>query len=128
MPMLHLKRPHRVFAALVALCYCWLSVSITFEHNHDLFAHEAEALLSIADAVAGPNAALPLNTHLSAHPVPTCAAHCIACEWQAANVSPALLPVALRLTLPASPRALTTFPRSLRLLALRASSRAPPLT
>jgi hypothetical protein len=52
---------------------------------------------------------------------------CAACEWQAAHVSSALpaFTLALTPTLRAM-RVITTFPRYLRLLALPASSRAPP--
>ncbi|HLV79985.1 MAG TPA: hypothetical protein VKT32_06860 [Chthonomonadaceae bacterium] len=119
------RRPQRLFAALVLLCYCWVSAVIPFQHK-DHLAHEAEALLKATGVSMRVAAPAPLQTRLIAttvQPIPDCAA----CEWQAANVSPALPAFRFALAPPATPRVITTFPRYLRLLALSTSARAPPL-
>jgi len=119
------RRPQRLFAALVLLCYCWVSAVIPFQHK-DHLAHDAETLLKAMGVSVSAPAPAPLQTRLVAttvQPVQDCAA----CEWQAANVSPALPVFRVALIPPATPRVITTFPRYLRLLALSTSARAPPL-
>ncbi len=126
MSLLRLRRPHRVIAALVACGYFWLSVALCFQHHHGILP-EAEALLNLAGAATGAHVAIPLRTHITAHALFPAADHCLACEWQAANVSPALPAFTLALTVPSTPRVVTTLPRYLRLPVFGPASRAPPL-
>ncbi len=123
--MRRLKRPSRLLAALVALCYCWLSLAMPFQHTHR-FTEEKEALLHIADSCVNTQASLPLDTHLTAAANAPHSVHCLACEWQATNVSPALPAFAMTFAPVSTPRVITTFPRYLRMLAFQPTSRGPP--
>lgn len=118
------RQPQRLFAALVLLCYFCVSTLIPFQHK-DHLAHEAETLLSVTSPSV--HAPAPLQTQLIALSAVQRIQPCAACEWQAANVSPALPIFRIALAPPATPRSITTFPRYLRLLAFSTSTRAPPL-
>ena len=120
------RRPQRLFAALVLLCYVCVSTFIPFQHK-DHLAHDAEALLKVTSASANTSAPAPLQTQLVALSAVQRIPPCAACEWQAANVSPALPVFQVAFVPPARPRIVTPFPRYLRLLTFSSSARAPPL-
>ena len=123
--LLHLKRPVRLFALLMALCYFWLSAATSFQHTHRPGddADETPAVsvtLAARQRVSGPSKSDRSAAKIRA------ARHCAACEWQAANVSPALPVLQWNFTPSAAPRAVTLMPRYLRLPVLAPSSRGPP--
>ena len=121
--LLHLQKPHRVFAALVVLCYLLLSVVIPFQHKDCLF----EAFYLVASSTATAKADIPLKTQIVSPAKMAPSLHCSACEWQSVQVSPALSVLKVTFVPPPAPRIITTFPRYLPLTAHFTSSRAPPL-
>jgi hypothetical protein len=124
-PDLLRKRPSRLLTAFVGLCHLVLSLALPFQHHHE--AEEAQALLRLMDSTASVRVAIPLRTRLTAKTELDHPDHCLACEWQAANVSPALPPVTLACVRPVEPRVTTTLPRYLGSRLFSTSSRAPPL-
>ncbi len=116
----------RIFAALTALCYLFVGVTLSFQHVH-LLLPETETALH-----------LPVSTTVSFHAVThtrlaasNSSAHkphtCAACEWQSNNISPALPAVTLVFLPLTHQRVITTFPRYLPVRTISTSSRAPPL-
>ena len=119
-------RSRQALAALLALCCLLLSTVASFQHTHDL-AGEASLVSTVAFTPAARNAdAASHHATVCKAARPKCS-HCVACEWQAVNVSPALPAFTFAVTPPPIQRSVTTFPRCLRLTAIRAASRAPPL-
>ncbi len=121
-----LKRPTRFAAALVALCYFWLSAATSFQHNHHA-GEEASGFWRAPAAVSSPGSPVLAHARRAAKSSVSHLLHCDACEWQAVNVSPALPAFAFAFTVAPAPRVLTTLPRLLQTRAFAASSRGPPL-
>ena len=121
-----IRRFPRWFAALVVVCYAWLSFVTPYEHREH-FAPDVEAAINAVSAPSLSRVTLPARVRLEPRAQTPLSTHCLACEWQAANVSPALPPISLALALPQHPRVITTFPRYLRVVAVLTSSRAPPI-
>lgn len=118
----HANRLLRVFALSIALCYGWMCLVVSFQHTH--FAPvEARESAPVRFASTEKQANTP-TTQLKAA---TRTTPCAACEWDAANVSPALPAFVLTFETPRTPRVITTFPRYLPSLAFSTSSRGPPL-
>ncbi|HLK58620.1 MAG TPA: hypothetical protein VKU00_18765 [Chthonomonadaceae bacterium] len=113
----------RALAMVLTLGYFWLSVVLPFQHTHF---HVAAVPLPATDGRTQTTHARPLDTKCSVQSQRRAPASCLACEWEAANVSPALPAFTLVLEKPLAPRVVTTFPRSLRYTLVSASSRAPP--
>lgn len=115
--------PLRLCAALLLFCYSLVSMILPLQHT-DLFSHELEgmptAMVRPADAPAA-----PLHTQMVAKVVKPLK-HCLACEWQSAQVSAALPSLRLKFVLPPAPRVVTTLPRYLSVRVLSTPSRAPP--
>ena len=116
----------RLLAALTALCYLFVGLTLSFQHA-DCLLRETEIALGLPNEVSVSFYAVG-NTRLAASPASAHKAHaCAACEWQANNLSPAL-PALTFVFLPLThQRVITTFPRYLRACAISTSSRAPPL-
>lgn len=125
---LPLHRPHRAFATLVALCYLCVSALLPLHHNHDAAQETTLPDVSAVSVTASvtSHVAQPLHTRIAAHPAASGPDHCLACEWQAAQVSPALPAYTVFLTPPAVIGSLSLLPRAPRLVAIAPSSRAPP--
>ncbi len=145
------QRSMRVWTLLLGLCYLMLSVFLPSQHTH-IGNEEVEtgfSVLTISEANLQPHrmaqSASALNpdlhkavqkpasknraTHKSVivKAGKTHSAHCMACEWQAMQVSAALQPFTLFQTEPITlPRVVTTLPRCLRSRAIATSSRGPP--
>jgi hypothetical protein len=121
---LQICRSNSKLAALVAFCYLCLSIVLPMQHT-DLFVRPIAA--KRISTTYGQHA--HARRHLAQQPRTSLSRqdHCLACEWQADQVSTALPAFTLVLTPPQPIRAITTFPRYLRLLTFPASSRAPPL-
>ena len=131
MSLLHRKdRLYRFFATLMLVCYGFVGLMTSFQHT-DCGLHEQELFLQLPMHVTPQTAQAaisPKDTRLkSAHGVAHNSHHCIACDWQASNLSVALPTFALVLIPIRATRAITTFPRSLSIRTIRTSSRAPPL-
>ena len=128
--MLKMKRPTRFAAMLVALFYFWLSAATGFQHTHHL-GDETEGAPAIrfstgsASAISISQTASSQNRLSSATKV-ALPVRCLACEWQAANVSAALAPV--RFVFAYSPHTdiHIAAPRAPSVFACFASSRGPP--
>ena len=125
--LLKLKQPTRLAALVIALCYFWLSAATSFQHTHGI---EDESEEAIVVSVSAPTAVLRGNGAATGHTLKavkiTHPTRCLACEWQATNVSPALPILKWDFTPPMTPRAITTMPRYLRARTLATSSRGPP--
>jgi hypothetical protein len=124
MNFLRVHRPDRKLSALMVLCYLWLSIILPTQHT-DHFVRQIEPLRNSASGQQ-----FARNSHVIRHSADSNIhrqERCIACEWQAAQVSVALSAFALVLTKSEPPQAVTTFPCSLCLITFPASSRAPPL-
>ncbi|HLJ53875.1 MAG TPA: hypothetical protein VKT77_02495 [Chthonomonadaceae bacterium] len=128
MPELRAGPLRRTCAAIVAFCYFWLSTVVACQHTHHL----------LDDMAAAMSVGYAARAHLTPHAAgsatqvvissrPAASAHCFACEWQAASVSPALPAMALALTSPCAPRDVAPTPHCVSLPAPAGSSRAPPL-
>ncbi len=116
------RKPGRVMTALMALCYAFLSLVLPAHHTAG-DADDVRALVCVASSVHSP---LPIRTKLSAQ-VPSHSGRCLACEWQASNVS-----VAVPLFSIPPPRVQSASIPDARLkshctLAVATSSRAPPV-
>jgi len=121
------RRPPRGFAALVVLCYFVVSTFLPFQHTHGRFLEESTPAKRIGALAIRGTTQTPNREVFTANRAVSSPDHCLACEWQAANVSPALPAYTLFLTPPTATQVVTTFPRYLRLPALPTSARAPPL-
>ena len=122
---LSMRKPHNMLLAVVAFCYLCLSVLMPLQHT-DHFARSTPASAQVLTA-NGRSTRSGLHTPQQAKTALHRQDRCVACEWQATHVSAALPAFTLILTPPQATRAITTFPRYLRLLTFPASSRAPPL-
>ena len=123
--LLHLKRPTRLFALLMTLCYFWLSAATSFQHTHRPGDDMDETPAVSVSVTANKCVAGSAKSYQSTAKIRS-AKHCTACEWQAANVSPALPVIRWNFTPSAAPRAVTLMPRYLRLPVFAPSSRGPP--
>lgn len=122
------RRPSRLFAALVALYYVCVSVLLPLQHHHGLFPAEEMRLSPSAVASTVDNAApIPLRVHIAANPATSHPDRCLACEWLAIHVSPAMPVFTLTLVLPSAPRVPAMLTRVLPARPLSLSSRGPPL-
>ena len=144
------QRSMRVWTLLLGLCYLILSVFLPSQHTH-IGNEEADtgySVLTISEAnlqphrMAQSDSALNSDLHKSvqkpasknraAHKLvivkagKTHPGHCMACEWQAMQVSAALPAFKLFLTETTPPRVVTTLPRCLRSRAIATASRGPP--
>jgi hypothetical protein len=118
---LKLRRPCGKLSALVAFCYLCLSLLLPGQHtDHLAFPARAAAFRQERVSRTGRHASSAAKTALHSQD------RCLACDWQAAQVSAALPAFTLVLTPPQPMRAITLFPRYLPLPAFPASSRAPP--
>ncbi len=116
--------PSRPFAMFLLVCYCLVSLILPFQHHH-LLPPEFEGVPQVVVNLVGTPAA-PIHTRLAVAPAAHPREHCSACEWQNAQVSPALPALRLKFVLPPAPRIPTTLPRYLSMRVLSPSSRAPP--
>lgn len=104
----------RLLAALMALCYVWLSTTGSFLH------------------IEGTNTAKGVFVHAGQNrvaelPEPgTHALQCVACDWQNANVSPALTPFALIFWPVPISQITETLLSQPQITFLHSDSRAPP--
>lgn len=114
--------PPRRLVALLALPFVWLSLSAPLEHNHDIAAPDAEALLTVSAA----KGAAPTRTSIAQSAIQGSSV-CVACEWQAATVGVTTAAVALRLTPPPASPFVSPRTRIADLRPLRTASRAPPV-
>ncbi len=114
----------RLFAALLLFCYSLVCIALPFQHNHGL-APEFENIPTRGIGLVGAPAA-PLHTHIASAPAAHLRDHCLACEWQSAQVSAALPVLRLKFVLPPAPRIPTTLPRYLSVSVISTPSRAPP--
>ena len=145
------RRSMRTWTLLIGLCYLILSVFLPFQHQH-IGSEDVDAgsnALTISEVNVRPNGvaqSVPASRYslrqiASSHACKIPAAHkpafvkagktrlehCLACEWQAMQVSAALQPLTLFQTEPITPpRVVTTLPRCLRSRAIATSSRGPP--
>ena len=122
--MTQLKQPSRLCAAIVALCYLWLGVVVSFQHTHGW--NEAGETRTVAFAASASS-----HQNHSAAPQITKqarinASHCIACEWQTLSASPALPIRQWHFTPSFAPRIVNTFPRYLPVPSFPSASRGPP--
>ncbi|MCW3100568.1 MAG: hypothetical protein JWL77_6186 [Chthonomonadaceae bacterium] len=117
----------RLCAALLLFCYSLVSIVLPFQHNHGLL-EELEGLPGATKEIIGlvRAPAAPLHTRLAVAPAARPLKHCLACEWQSAQVSAALPVLRLKFVLPPAPRIPTTLPRYLSVRVISTSSRAPP--
>lgn len=123
--IMQLKQPSRLCAALIAVCYLWLGLVVSFQHTHG--ANEVGEMRTAA--VAAPSSKTQ-QKHSSAptvaHQTKVDASHCFACEWQTLSASPAL-PVRQWVFTPTfEPRIINTFPRYLPVPSFSSASRGPP--
>jgi hypothetical protein len=123
-----LRRHSRSVSALVGILYAIVCFTISFQHT-DCFAEEAAALGarpgSFTSVLRSPHSraeALRVAPRASA----SAGHHCLACDWQSAQVSPALRPLTAMLGQPKAPRSSAALPAPVRLRVARSASRAPP--
>ena len=122
--MTQLKQPSRLCAAIVAICYLWLGLVVSFQHTHGL--NEAGETQTVA--IAAPAAAQQKQSSAPrmAQQAKIDASHCVACEWQTLSVSPALPVRQWTFTPSFAPRIVNTFPRYLPVPSFATASRGPP--
>ena len=125
-PRSHMGKLHRVIAAATVVCYVWVSAVLPFQHK-DCFVHETEAMLRSSSFRVAAVGQVPLRTSVSDPASARIPSHCDACEWQAANVSPALPPFKLAPSFATPPSVVTTLASYLGRTSVSASSRAPPI-
>lgn len=119
--------PSRLIASLLLFCYSLVSIVLPFQHSHGLL-EELEGVPGASKVFIGTagEPAAALHTRLiagrAAHPLK----HCLACEWQSAQVSAALPTLRLKFVAPSMPRVPATLPRYLSVRVISTSSRAPP--
>ena len=122
--ILRLKQPSRICAALAALCYLWLGIVVSFQHTHGMEESGETRSVTVASAFSSPQKQTSAPGFAKQTRIDV--AHCIACEWQTLNASPAIPAKRWTFTPSFAPRALTTFPRYLPLPSFAADSRGPP--
>jgi hypothetical protein len=129
MPKSHIRRYQRILAAVVAFCYFWLSTIVACQHTtHELHDIALAARMSSATSRhSGSERAFPLACAIRSVQKVSGSNHCLACEWQAVSVSPALAAFQLVLSAPVAPRIASASIRCLSQAAPSGSSRAPPL-
>ncbi|MCS6775677.1 MAG: hypothetical protein RMJ43_07855 [Chloroherpetonaceae bacterium] len=115
--------PSRHMAAVLALCYVWLSAAGGFLHSCARF-HTPSGVTCVA--TSAPSCATQEQTYVVAAEHRNADDACAVCVWQANNLSEAL--PALEILTPAILRqcVVTTLPRYLQSAPLASSSRAPP--
>lgn len=125
-----LQKSCRVLATLVLLCYVWVSAVLPFQHVDNLDDAEGSPA-SFSFIHTGPR--LPMRTCLrsdrrAAAQKASHAGPCLACQWQANNVS-AALPIFsfTSIEIYSKLSVVTILPRYLRSVARTPSSRGPPL-
>lgn len=123
--LLYRNQPSRSLSAFVCLCYAFLSLALPFQHQHQ--GEDAQLLVGRYHSSSTRQAQIPVQTQLVARAKIAAPTHCVACEWQAMNVSAALPALKFDFSPPVSSRVVTTLPRNLRSRAFPTSSRGPPL-
>lgn len=126
MPRAQTQPLRRLCAAIVAFCYFWLSTVVACQHTHHII-DDLAASGAMPSRISASSQHAPLKTDFKAAPAVSKAGQCLACEWQASSVSPALPAIFLFLASPCAPRIAADTPRCLSLRAPTGSSRAPPL-
>lgn len=127
-PVLHKRsgtQLRRMLSTFVGLCYVIVSLVLPFQHHHQ--GEEAELLLRLCTPSPSSSAQIPSHTRYAATARGIAQDHCLACEWQATNLSPALPVVTLASIPVASSQALAKLPHTLRSRPLIISSRGPPV-
>lgn len=121
------RAPSRLFATFLLICYSLVSLILPFQH-HDCLLEELEGAPGATKVIIGivHAPAAPLQTHLAAASAAHPLKHCLACEWQNAQVSVALPALRLKFVAPPAPRVPTTLPRYLSLRVISTPSRVPP--
>ena len=121
---LRLRLPSRLCAALVAICYLWLGLVVSFQHTHS--ANETEEARTAQTSSVRPSSQKHSASSRVVKHTKWDASRCVACDWQALSASPALPILHWTFTPAFAPRVLTTFPRYLRVSSLPTASRGPP--
>ena len=122
--MSEITRGRRFCAALMAFCYLWLGFVVSLQHTHGEDNVTLPRFAAVASAATS-RISSASDSHLKARKIHS-ATHCIACDWQAENVSPALNAMLWNFTPAFGQRAITTFPRYLRVASFPSLSRGPP--
>ena len=119
-----INQPSRLCAALVAICYLWLGVVVSFQHTHGLNETGEMRTSSFSAHSAAPQkqSSAPRMTKQAKIDAP----HCVACEWQTLSASPALPVRQWNFTPSFAPRIVNTFPRYLPIPSFATASRGPP--
>lgn len=138
-------KSRRALAALIVLCYLWVSAVISFQHCDCLLSEAGPGMQAVllnapvpAEAGAAPTSAAfvivsaPSSTDAAPHVQLTAcrhaapAPHCLACDWLTMQVSPALSTFALAHVGPSTSDCYAFRSLCLRRQPERAASRAPP--
>lgn len=114
----------RICAAVLVMCYVWLSTAGALLHD----CLRAPSPIRVTyTAYSTPSTAHSQNTHAAANENQSSPDTCPICTWQAANVSVALPVFEIVAPIALQQRVITTFPRYLKHSTPSSSSRAPPL-